>query len=119
MTAEITRLTAWLKEQMETEGPVPEILEQAPQLTREEADRYAAALEDYTRPEPLPWSDFIIARGRALAAFGGGGRGEALLEKIEALRDEARRVGFISALAKLEQAIAGGDAEKLGEPLHC
>ena len=25
-------------------------------------ERYADALEEYTRPEPLPWADFIIAR---------------------------------------------------------
>jgi hypothetical protein len=32
-------------------------------------ERYAAALDDYTRPEPLPWSAFFIARGRALAVM--------------------------------------------------
>ena len=31
--------------------------------TWDEAERYAAALKDYTRPEPLPWADFVIARG--------------------------------------------------------
>lgn len=36
----------------------------------EQAERYAAALEDFTRPEPLPWSEFFIARSRALAAWG-------------------------------------------------
>ena len=39
-----------------------------------EATRHAAALEDYTRPEPLPWADFYIARGRALAEFQAGDR---------------------------------------------
>ena len=33
-----------------------------------EALRYAQALADYTAAEPLPWSDFNIARARALAA---------------------------------------------------
>ena len=33
----------------------------------EEAERYAAALEDYTRQEPLALCDFLIARGRAEA----------------------------------------------------
>jgi tetratricopeptide (TPR) repeat protein len=28
-----------------------------------EVERYAAALGEYTRPEPLPWSTFFIARG--------------------------------------------------------
>ena len=32
------------------------------------AENYAAALEEYTRPEPLPWADLVIARGRALVS---------------------------------------------------
>jgi hypothetical protein len=28
-----------------------------------EVERYAAALEDYTRPEPLPWADFFARAG--------------------------------------------------------
>ena len=39
-----------------------------------EVERHAMALEDYTRPEPLPWADFHIARGRALAARPPGSR---------------------------------------------
>ena len=46
---------------------------------------YAAALEDYTRPEPLPWSDFFIARGRALATYGKGRRDDALIAKLREL----------------------------------
>jgi len=40
----------------------------------EAVERYAQAFEAYTRPEPLPWADFLIARGRALAAFAAVGR---------------------------------------------
>src|SRR5262245_17801740 len=36
----------------------------------DEAEHYAQALEDYTRPEPLPWADFWIAWGRALIMHG-------------------------------------------------
>ena len=32
------------------------------------AERYAASLDDYTRPEPLPWASFFIRCERALAA---------------------------------------------------
>jgi hypothetical protein len=28
---------------------------------------YVSALENYTRPEPLPWAELFAARGRALA----------------------------------------------------
>ena len=48
-------------------------------------DDFDSALEDYTRPEPLPWSDFYISRGRALAAHGRGERGEELREQLREL----------------------------------
>ena len=70
------------------------------------ADRHAAALEDYARPEPLPWSDFFVARGRALAAHGRGERGEAALGELERLRDEANGVGLKAAVPAIEQALA-------------
>lgn len=34
------------------------------------AERFAAALEAYTRAEPLPWSDVYVRRAKALIAFG-------------------------------------------------
>jgi class 3 adenylate cyclase/tetratricopeptide (TPR) repeat protein len=60
----------------------------------ESAERYSGALEAYTRPEPLPWSDFCIARGRALAAFGRGERCAALTAEIRRLRGDAERLGL-------------------------
>jgi tetratricopeptide (TPR) repeat protein len=72
---------------------------------RDGAKRYAAALEDYTRPEPLPWTDFFIARGRALAAFGRGDRHEATTAALERLRDEAERLGLVIALPAIERAL--------------
>ncbi len=71
-----------------------------------EVERYAAALEDYTPPEPLPWSDFFIARARVLAAYGRGKRDDATMQELKRLRDEAERVGFKKALPALEAALA-------------
>jgi tetratricopeptide (TPR) repeat protein len=68
----------------------------------DEADRYAAALEDYTRPEPLPWTDYFIAWGRALAAHG---RGDGDRASLLTLRDEAARVGLHAALPALLSAL--------------
>jgi tetratricopeptide (TPR) repeat protein len=73
-----------------------------------EVERYAAALEDFTRPEPLPWSDFFIARARVLAAYGRGKRDDATVQELKRLRDEAVRVGFIKALPALEKALEAG-----------
>jgi hypothetical protein len=46
------------------------------------AERYAAALADCTRAEPLPFAAFIIARGRTLAPWGPGERDRAGLERL-------------------------------------
>ena len=72
----------------------------------DKAERYADALEAFTRPEPLPWSDFFIARGRALAAIGRGRRDENTRLKLDRLSDEARRLELLTALPALEQAFA-------------
>ena len=69
------------------------------------AERYAAALEDYTRPEPLPWADFFIARGRALTRFGRSRRDAALGAELTRLQDEAERVGLRVAPPALERAL--------------
>jgi class 3 adenylate cyclase/tetratricopeptide (TPR) repeat protein len=68
-------------------------------------ERYAAALEDYTRPEPLLWSDFFIARGRVLATYGKGRRDDALIAKLRQLCEEANRIGFKLEARVLEDAL--------------
>ena len=67
--------------------------------------RYAAGLEQFTAPEPLPWADFFIARGRALAAYGRGQRDETTMGEIRRLFDEAERIGLKIALPALEAAL--------------
>ena len=57
-------------------------------------DRYAQAFADFVKSEPLPWSDFFIARGRALAAYGRGRRDPATLAELDRLKDGANRVGI-------------------------
>ena len=71
-----------------------------------EAERYAALLEDYTRAESLPWSEFYIARGRVLAAYGRGVRNSALLAELQRLHGEAERVGLWAALPSLAAVLA-------------
>lgn len=71
----------------------------------DEVDRFADALDAYCRPEPLPRTDFYIARGRALARYGRGERGNSVKQALQRLRDEARQVGLMRALPALEQAL--------------
>lgn len=69
-------------------------------------DRYAAALEDYTRDEPLWPATFFAARGRALAAFGRGARDAETIATLERLRGQARGKGLGCALQALEDALS-------------
>jgi len=72
----------------------------------DEVDKYAQALEDYTSVEPLPCTDFLISRGRALAAFGRGNRDDTTMHELQRLRDEGERVGRKAAIQALEEALA-------------
>ena len=72
----------------------------------DEVDRYAQGLEAYTSAEPLPLTDFYIARGRALAAFGRGNRDNAAIQELQRIRDEAERVGLKVAILALEEALS-------------
>ena len=67
---------------------------------------YAKRLETYTREQPLPWPDFMIARGRALAAWGRGIRDASLVTELGRLRDVAVGSGLKLAASDLEQALA-------------
>jgi hypothetical protein len=68
--------------------------------------RYAAALEDYTRAEPLPWSDLFIARARALAAWSRGPQDAKAKTKLEQVRDTLDAVGLRSYLPPVIKALA-------------
>jgi hypothetical protein len=62
-------------------------------------------LEAYTSAEPLPWSDLIIARGRALAAHGRGKRDDAIAAELRRLRDELDRVDLKVLVPALDAAL--------------
>ena len=67
---------------------------------------WADALEAYTRPEPNPWADFHIARGRALALALKGNRDAEAAAALRSVRADAEALGFRSALGRLDTAIA-------------
>jgi class 3 adenylate cyclase/tetratricopeptide (TPR) repeat protein len=70
------------------------------------AERYAAALESYTRLEPLPFSDFYVARGRALAALGRRSMEAApLAMNLARLHAEGEQLGLLVALPAIERAL--------------
>jgi len=78
-------------------------------LENEEWDevlRYAGLLENYVGDEPLPFTDLIIARGRALAAIGKGEREAALVDTLRGLIATATEHGLVLVIPTMEQALA-------------
>ena len=73
----------------------------------DQAERFADALEAYTSAEPVLRSEFDVARGRALAAFGRGRRDDELIAEIRRLCRQCEDVGFRLKLPALEAALAG------------
>ena len=69
-----------------------------------EALRYAADLEAYTRDEPLPWADLIVARARVLAS--GAGRAPDARPDPAAVLESARRMQFEMLVPALLQPAA-------------
>jgi tetratricopeptide (TPR) repeat protein len=75
-------------------------------LAWDQADHHAAALEAFAQKEPSPWSNFVVARGHALAAFGRGARSVGLSDKLSCLREDGERLGLLVALPAIEAALA-------------
>ena len=73
--------------------------------TWDRAERYAARLEVYTQSEPLPWSDFLIAKGRALAAWGRGERSTVCVRELRRLKSIAMDKHLIRDLDELNTAL--------------
>lgn len=71
-----------------------------------EAERHATALEIYTRAEPFPWSEFIIARCLALVNHGRSGPSEEEAIELERLRGVAQQMGYRQDLPAIERALA-------------
>jgi class 3 adenylate cyclase/tetratricopeptide (TPR) repeat protein len=71
-----------------------------------EAKRYAQALADYTRREPLPYIDVVVARANALAALGRGQRGSDTVEALRQVREGAEAIGWRSLISDLDTALA-------------
>jgi hypothetical protein len=72
----------------------------------DKAEHYATRLEDYTRGHPLAWPDFMIARARALAAWGRGTRSRETVTELERLRACALQHGLALAMPQLDKALA-------------
>jgi class 3 adenylate cyclase/tetratricopeptide (TPR) repeat protein len=68
--------------------------------------RYVAALEDFTRAEPLPWSDLFAARGRAVAGALRGHTDDASRLELQHVRSALVDAGFDHFLPAVDAALA-------------
>jgi tetratricopeptide (TPR) repeat protein len=71
----------------------------------EDARRYADGLAAYTADEPLPLTDLLIRRGRALADVGADCATAKTRSELSALREECRRMNALAALPAIERAL--------------
>ncbi len=74
-----------------------------------ELEGYADRLAAYTRAEPLPYTELLIARGRALARFGRDPQDAQVRAELLRIHAEAQRVGLHSARlpASVEAVVVG------------
>ncbi len=72
----------------------------------ERAARHSECLLALTAAESLPWSDFVIARGRALLRHGRGERSALLRDELQGLIAQAQRIGYSLSLPQLLHAAA-------------
>ena len=71
----------------------------------ESVAHYADMLEAFTHAERLPWSDFFIARGRALSRAAEAPEDGSLRDQLQALIETTKRVGMGTALPALAGAL--------------
>ncbi len=69
-------------------------------------ERYAGRLETLTQAEPLPWTELVIRRARALADFEKGADNIALRDALTAARDDVRQAALSVLLPRLDAALA-------------
>jgi len=82
----------------------------------DEAERHAGELEAFLSEEPLVWSDFMIARARALVAHGRGKRDAATRAEFERLIKDGERYGYRASLPMMQLALADVAAAMDNEP---
>jgi class 3 adenylate cyclase/tetratricopeptide (TPR) repeat protein len=72
------------------------------------AERHCGALERYCAREPLPWSEYVVGRGRAFVRLGRGERDPELRASLERLRETAALAELDLELPEIDAALAAG-----------
>jgi DNA-binding SARP family transcriptional activator len=80
----------------------------------EDVRRYAQALENYTEAEPLPLTQLMIARARALADVVVGADARATRNALESVREDCRRTNALMLLPAVEAALIAAQSVREG-----
>ncbi len=67
--------------------------------------RYVQMLEDFTKDDPLPWADFYVAYGRALAKAAQGDRPDTVAEELTEILEKAICMGYTGSVAGIQAAL--------------
>ena len=63
---------------------------------------HSSALGEFVMADPLPWAEFFVARGRALADCG---EGHSDLSALENAKEQGQMLGLYGAIAELEERL--------------
>ena len=66
---------------------------------------YVQMLEDFTKDDPLPWADFYVAYGRALAKAAQGDRPDTVAEELTEILEKAICMGYTGSVAGIQAAL--------------
>ena len=66
---------------------------------------YAAALEGYTRAEPLPWAQLFAARGRVLSRALEQSCDDTMLRELARIQGELETAGYVAFLSAVQAAV--------------
>ncbi|MGF6775317.1 adenylate/guanylate cyclase domain-containing protein [Paraburkholderia sp. GAS334] len=78
--------------------------------------RYVAAIEHYTRAEPLPWADLFAARGRVLAGVLQGHKDDATRRELARVRYALIEAGYDRYLKAVDVALTAFDTFDTFDP---
>jgi tetratricopeptide (TPR) repeat protein len=70
-----------------------------------EAESWACKLKNYFCGKPMPWAEFIVERGFALAEWGRTGHSRVLISQLQGLLAYAQNQGMIAETVKINAAL--------------
>jgi hypothetical protein len=70
-----------------------------------EAESWACKLKNYFCGKPMPWAEFIVERGFALAEWGRTGHSRVLISQLQGLLAYAQNQGLIAETVKINAAL--------------